>query len=143
MSVNSVNWKAIARTFRSVCRRWVNPAIRDEAELALQGGLFAFLFALPPLALVTTLLAIAGGGTATGGLTALAIALPVLAASWLSLSVSPQVRNFVIGAGGPMLVLACASSPVAVLAASLIVVFHGLKCTFARQSHWKIWLASN
>jgi two-component system, cell cycle sensor histidine kinase DivJ len=140
VSVNSVNWKAIAKTFRSVCRRWVNPAIRDEAELALQGGLFAFLFALPPLALVTTFLAMAGGSTPTGSSTALAIALPVLAASWLSLSASPQVRNCVIGSGGLMLVLACASSPVAVLAASLIAALHGLKRIFQKGADWKVWL---
>lgn len=110
--------------------------------MTLQGGLFAFLFALPPLALVTTLLAIAGGSAPTSSSTALAIALPVLAASWLSLSVSPQVRNIVIGSGGLMLVLACASSPVAVLASSSIVAVQGLRWTLRRKAHWRILTAS-
>jgi cell cycle sensor histidine kinase DivJ len=142
VSVISVNWKAIEKTFRTLCRRWVNPAITDEAEASLQGRLFALLFALPPLTLVTTLLAMAQGTSQNSALVALAISLPVLASSWLSLSASAHVRNLIIVGCGPMLVLAThASGAAMVIAASIAFVF-GVLRAWQGLANWKIWQAS-
>lgn len=142
MSVIFVNWKAIEKTFRTLCRRWVNPAIRDEADVALHGGLFAFLFALPPLTLATTLLATVEGASQTGALAALSISLPVLASSWLSLSASPNVRNLIMVACGPMLVLATAASGAAMVTAASITIVLGAIRAWQQIANWRVWLAS-
>ena len=141
MSVISVNWKAIDKTFRALCRRWVNPAVKDASEAGFQADLLAFLFALPPLTLATTFLAAVDGSPQSGALAAFSISLPVLASSWLSLSGSPLVRNLIIVAGGPMLALATAASGTAMSAAAAIAFATGVVWACQRKPNWKIWLA--
>lgn len=133
MSIASVKWKAIEKTFRSLCRRWVNPAVNDEAEAAFHACLFAFLFVLPPLTIATTLMAAVDTGPKSGALAALSISLPVLAASWLSLSGSPLVRNLITGTSGLMLVLATSASGAAMVTAAAIAFACAL--LRARQCH--------
>lgn len=143
MSVNTVTWKVADKTFRSLCRRWVNPAIVDEAEARLQGRLFEFLFALPPLTVATTLLAAAEGSKPDSALAALSISLPVLASSWLSLSGSTKVRKLIAALAGALLVLSTAASNSALIAACSMAVAFGLVGLRQRFADWKIWQVSS
>lgn len=142
MSLNPVNWNALTRTFKSVCRRWVNPMVRDEAELARQSGLFIFLFSLPLIAVATSSLSLATGSTLSATLFSLSIALPVLAASWLSLSGTRNVSNAITGAGGAMLVLATSGSAVAVSVGAAAAVAVCLYRSRERQEDRQFWLVS-
>lgn len=84
--------------------RWVNPDVSGESEKALQSQIMALLFATPLLA--SFHLAANLPPEATTALIvpmlALAFAMPVIAAATLSISGSPQIRNFIIALAGPI-----------------------------------------
>ena len=142
MSVNSFNWKAAIGTAKSVCRRWVNPDIQDGAEVSVQASLMAMLFLLPPLGLASAVLGFSG--LSSNRLVihlALAFALPIIAASLLSISGKPRMRNAVIMCLGPMAVLATATSPTGIVGMIVISALVAFSNAFGRNSA-RVWLVS-
>ncbi len=87
--------KSANDTFAAMCLRWVNEHVIDAKERQSHARLFGFLFTIPPFA---TLFLIANIAQLTSLIVALpllvlAFAVPVLAASWLSLKGTNFARS--------------------------------------------------
>ena len=79
--------KSVSDTFAAMCQRWVNERVVDAKERQSHARLFGFLFAIPPFATLFLIANISHVTSLTVALPqfVLAFAVPVLAASWLSL----------------------------------------------------------
>jgi two-component system, cell cycle sensor histidine kinase DivJ len=90
--------KSVGDTFAAMCQRWVNERVTDTDERQSHARLFGFLFAIPPFATLFLIANIAHITSLTVALPllVLAFAVPVLAASWLSLKGTSFARSSII-----------------------------------------------
>ena len=89
--------KSVSDTFAAMCQRWVNERVVDAKERQSHARLFGFLFAIPPFATLFLIANIAHLTSLTVALPlfVLAFAVPVLAASWLSLKGTNFARSVI------------------------------------------------
>ncbi len=143
MAINLGNWGTGVESVSTMCRRWVNPDVTDEAELKLQSRLIGFLFCVPlfsVLYLGANLPAQLNANLIVPML-ALAFAMPVIAAAIVSISGSLRVRNLVIAFAAPVAFLSITGgrvglAPVFYLALA-IAVFEASRSQTARRA-WTI-----
>ncbi len=89
--------KSVSNAFAAMCLRWVNENVIDPSQRREHARLFGFLFVIPPFAtlFIVSNIAHIPSLTVTLPLLVMAFALPVLAASWLSLKGTTLARSVI------------------------------------------------